>query len=100
MVMRGKYVSKDSLGDKDNVRNVVDDFKTAIKSLGDSNESESVQDTNETKNGLVKSVAEPSDGKKERKQAEQNEMRRLDEKRILTNNNVETKKNNSAEQSL
>ena len=67
-VIRGKYVSRDSLGDMDNVRTVVDDFKTAIKSLSDPSESGPAENVPETeiKNGGVKPLlAEPGEGGKE-----------------------------------
>ena len=79
----------------DNVRNAVDDLKTAIKSLGDSNEAESsVQD-----NGHVKSVPEPCPANKE-KQSEKDDKTSMEEKRIIVNNSVEQKKSNVSEQSL
>ena len=102
-VIRGKYVSRESLGDMDNVRTVVDDFKTAIKSLADPPESEPVEnaeETNEMKNGGVKPLqAEPGEGSQERRQPQRTETKRLEEK-MLTNNNLEPKKNIGAEQSL
>ena len=97
-VIRGKYVSRDSLGDMDNVRTVVDDFKTAIKSLSDPPECgpvENLPETTDIKNGVVKPLlAEPGEGSKERAEVE-----RVEEK-LFTNNNVEQKKNSVAEQSL
>ena len=101
-VIRGKYVNRDSLGDLDNVRTVVDDFKTAIKSLGDPPESEpeeNAKETTERKNGGEKPLeTEPGEDRQER-QPERGESRRLEEK-MLTNNNLEQKKNTGAEQSL
>ena len=102
-VISGKYVSRDSLGDLDNVRNVVDDFKTAIKSLGDPQETEPVEnvpESTEIKNGGVKpQLAEPGEGSRGRRQSERGENKKLEDK-MLTNNNVEPKKNIVAEQSL
>ena len=47
--LKGKSVGKDTLEDMDFVRkNVVDDFKTAFKSLGDSNENESVDQSDDS----------------------------------------------------
>ena len=103
-VIKGKYVGKDTLGDMDNVRNVVDDFKTAIKSFGDSNDAESsgnVQDATENRNCQVKSsqVPEPCDGHREQLKSDKEE-RKKEEKTNITNNNLESKKHNSSEQSL
>ena len=103
-VIRGKYVSRESLGDMENVRTVVDDFKTAIKSLGDPPESEPVENAQETeteiKNGGVKPLqAEPAEGSQEGRQPQRTETKGLEEK-MLTNNNLEPKKNIGADQSL
>ena len=90
-------------GDLDNVRTVVDDFKTAIKSLGEAQESEpgeNVQERTEINPGGVKPLlAAAGEGSQERCQSERRENTKLEEK-MLTNNNVEPKKNSVAEQSL
>ena len=95
-VISGKYVSRDSLGDLDNVRTVVDDFKTAIKSLGEPQESEPLEnapESTEIKNGGVKpQLGQPGEGRRGRRQSERGETNKLEE-RMLTNNNLEQKKN-------
>ena len=102
-VIRGKYVSRDSLGDLENVRTVVDDFKTAIKSLGESGESEQGDQGPETTEisqaGLKPVLAEGCSGSQETSHSQRSETAKLEEK-MLTNNNVEQKKNSIAEQSL
>ena len=94
-MIAGKYASKETTGDRDNVRNVVDDFKTAIKSLADSNDGESaVKDKAEKQTVDVKSRTGAED------KLEADREREEKEKINMTNNNPEQKKNNPVEQSL
>ena len=103
-VISRKYVSRDSLGDLDNVRTVVDDFKTAIKSLGEPQDSEPVEnipETTEIRNGGLRPVlAESGEGSRERGESERRENTQLEEKMLTNNNSVQQKKNIAAEQSL
>ena len=93
-MIAGKYAGKETTGDRDNVRNVVDDFKTAIKSLAESNDESAVKDKSEKQSVDVKSRTVAED------KLEADREREEKEKINLTNNNPEQKKNNPVEQSL
>ena len=93
-MIAGKYTGKETTGDRDNVRNVVDDFKTAIKSLAESNDESAVKDKAEKQSVDVKSRTGSED------KLEADREREEKEKINMTNNNPEQKKNNTVEQSL
>ena len=72
----------------------MDDFKTAIKSLAESNDESAVKDKSEKQSVDVKSRTGAED------KLEADREREEKEKINMTNNNPEQKKNNPVEQSL